>query len=155
MAEAAARETLSPVERLETAAASRDELIDHLLHALSRSDTSALRAMVMSRREFAYLFYPSSRFTSAPTKQEPALAWFLHLQASQKGVTRLLNRYGGTALSLVDHQCGAPVRMGSNTLWWDCAQRIAHGGDTVTTRLIGGILERDRRFKVFSYGNDL
>ena len=146
---------LAPAARLEDGAGSGGALVERLVQGLSRSDTSTLRSIVMSRREFAYLFYPSSPFTRAPTKQEPALAWFLHLQASQKGVTRLLNRYGGAPLVIVDHQCRAPIRMGSNTLWSDCVQRIARGPDTTAVRLFGGMLERGGRFKIFSYSNDL
>jgi hypothetical protein len=110
----------------------------------------------MSRREFAYLYYPTSPFTRAPTKQEPGLAWFLHLQNSQKGVTRLLKRYGGGPLRIIRNECKAPPRLeGANVLWDDCIQTLVAGRDTITTRLFGGVYERSGRFKVFSYSNDL
>ena len=145
---------LEPIDRLHDAAQTPVELIDRLVRALHHSDTATLRSIVVSRREFAYLFYPSSHFTRAPTKQEPGLAWFLHLQASEKGVTRLLSRLGGESLMLLDSRCSAPVRMGPNLLWSDCAQRVARDGDTLTMRLIGGVLERDGRFKIYTYAND-
>jgi hypothetical protein len=124
---------------------------------VERSDTNALRALVMSRREFAWLYYPTSAFTRAPTKQEPNLAWFLHLQASQKGATRLLNAYAGHSLRIAGNQCEAQPRAeGNNTLWFDCTQRVVQEhGDTTVVRLFGGILERNGRFKIFSYSNDL
>ncbi len=111
----------------------------------------------MSRQEFAWLYYPTSAFTRAPTRQEPGLAWFLHLQASQKGVTRLLNEYGGRPLRIARNECKAPPRVeGSNKLWFDCVQRLVEAqGDTTVTSLFGGILERNGRFKIFSYSNDL
>lgn len=132
-----------------------ERVVARLLRSLARSDTNDLRKLVMSRSEFAYLYYPRSPFTRAPTKQEPALAWFLHLQQSQKGVTRLLNRYGGKPVRLIGSDCRAPARReGENALWDDCVQRLTQGGDTVSLRLFSGIYERNGRFKIFSYTND-
>jgi hypothetical protein len=124
---------------------------------VERSDTADLRALVMSRREFAWLYYPTSVFTRPPTKQEPNLAWFFHLESSQKGVTRLLNEYGGHPLRLARSECrGAPRVEGQNRLWVDCTQQlVGQQGDTTVVSFFGGILERSGRFKIFSYSNDL
>jgi hypothetical protein len=151
------RSDLEPVTRLADAERSIAGVVARLATAVERADTNALRALVLSRREFAWLYYPTSRFTRAPTKQEPNLAWFLHLQASEKGATRLFNAYGGRSLRIAGHECKAPPRLeGENRLWFDCVQRLIEGeGDTTVTRLFGGIVERDGRFKIFSYSNDL
>lgn len=67
-----------------------------------------------------------------------------------------MNRYGGQPLRLVRNECRQPARSeGRNVLWDDCLQTIVSGGDTVVMRLIGGVYERDGRFKIFSYTNDL
>lgn len=111
------------------------------------SDTARRRSTHHSSR--------TSRW-SVPTKQEPGLAWFLQIEHSQKGATRLMNRYGGQPLRLVRNECRQPARSeGRNVLWDDCLQTIVSGGDTVVMRLIGGVYERDGRFKIFSYTNDL
>lgn len=150
------RRDLEPVTELQNAEHSIADLVARFTTAVERSDTTALRALVMSRREFAWLYYPTSPFTRAPTKQEPHLAWFLHLQASAKGATRLFNAYGGRSLRLAGHQCKAPRLEENNRLWFDCVQRLREErGDTTVTRLFGGIIERDGRFKIFSYSNDL
>lgn len=150
------RRGLEPAAALGDAESSIDGVIARLATSLAESDTNALRALVMSRREFAYLYYPTSPYMRAPTKQEPGLAWFLHLQNSQKGATRLMNRYGGTPFRLVGNECTGPTRFeGENVLWDDCTQTIARAADTVRIRLIAGIIERGGRFKVLSYGNDL
>jgi hypothetical protein len=150
------RHLLAPVGQLEGGEPSIERVIRRLENGLARSDTNDLRGLVMSRREFAYLYYPTSPLTRAPTKQEPALAWFLHLQQSQKGVTRLLNRYGGKSVRVIRNDCQTPPRIeGENTLWDDCVQLLSHGRDTVRMRLFGGVYERNGRFKIFSYGNDL
>ena len=150
------RRNLAPVSELEHGEASVDLLIAHLERALRTSDTAAIRSLVMSRREFAFLYFPTSPLTRAPTKQEPGLAWFLHIEASQKGATRLIDRFGGRPVRIIANQCrGEPRREGKNVLWDDCLQTVVDGRDTLRTRLFGGVYERDRTFKVFTYANDL
>lgn len=149
------RADLAPVASLRGGSTSIDSLLARLIAAVVRTDTVALRELVMSRAEFAWLYYPTSPFVRTPTKQEPALAWFLHLQASTKGATRLFNRYGGSDLALLANTCAPPKAMGENRLWDDCTQVISVRGDTSVIRLFGGMLERDGRYKIFSYTNDL
>jgi hypothetical protein len=136
---------------------SRDALVRRFVRALARADTTDLRRMTMTRAEFAYLYYPGSAYTRRPTRQEADLVWFLHLQQSQKGVSRALARYGAAPLRLLDHDCApVPVVEGATRLWHGCRVRIvAAGRDTTRLRLFGPILERDGVFKVYSYGNDL
>ncbi len=149
------RKDVVAVADLENSEPSMEQVVARLARSVAGSDTNDLRKLVMSRREFAYLYYPGSPFTRAPTKQEPALAWFFHVQQSQKGVTRLLNRYGGKSVRFIRNDCKAPARTeGENVLWDDCVQRLAQGGDTVSLRLFSGIYERNGRFKIFSYNND-
>jgi hypothetical protein len=141
---------------LHDAQPSIDATFLRFIEMVERTDTATLRSMVMTRREFAWLYYPSSAFTRKPMLQEPGLVWFLHVQNSQKGATRLFERYGGRSLGVVTNECkGPPREEGQNRLWYDCVQRIVNGRDTVVTRLFGGIYERNGRFKIFSYSNDL
>jgi hypothetical protein len=140
---------------LESGEASVDAIVGRLVRTVKQQDTASLRAIVMTRREFAWLYYPTSRYTRAPTKQEPGLVWFLHVENSAKGATRLMNRHGGS-LRLLSNECKAPPRVeGDNRIWDDCVQRVMEGTDTVVTRLFGGLIERHGRFKIFSYSNDL
>jgi hypothetical protein len=147
---------LEPMTELENAEPSVERAIARLTRIVQTRDTADLRRFVMTRREFAWLYYPTSHYTRRPTLQEPGLAWFLHLQHSEKGATRLIRRYGGK-VELFSNECAAPPRVeGDNRLWWDCVQRArSEAGDTVVIRLFGGILERHGRFKIFSYSNDL
>lgn len=150
------RRGLEPVAELQHAESSIDAMVARLIRAVEQSDTAALRDIVMSRAEFAYLYYPTSVYTRTPMKQEPGLAWFLHLQHSEKGVSRLVTRYGGAPLHL-SNTCALPKAEGENRLYFDCVQRVvaAGGRDTTVIRLFGGIYERRGRFKIFSYSNDL
>jgi hypothetical protein len=149
------RSGLPRIDELAHAQTSIDATVTRFVAMVERSDTAAMRSMVMSRREFAWLYYPTSAFTRKPMLQEPGLVWFLHLNNSQKGATRLLDRYGSRRLNLVSNVCKDPRSEGENRVWYDCMQRIVEGTDTVSVRLFGGILERHGRFKIFSYSNDL
>lgn len=147
---------LEPILELENAQPSIDATVVRFANMLEQKDTATMRAMVMSRREYAYLYYPTSPYTRAPTKQEPGLNWFLHVVASQKGAARLLERYGGKPVRIVRNVCTRPPRIeGENRMWDDCVQTLVANSDTTIIRLFGGILERNGRFKIFSYSNDL
>lgn len=151
------REELPVVTRLEGGETDRDALVRRFVNAVEARDTDDLAAIVMDRAEFAYLYYPTSPYTRRPTRQEAPLAWFLQLQNSQKGISRVLARYGGNALHAAGYACDAePVVSGANRIWSNCVMRLAPpGADTTAIRLFGGIIEREGRFKLFSYTNDL
>ena len=141
---------------LEGGEPSRDALVRRFVRAIEAADTADLRRMMMTRAEFAHLYYPGSAYTRRPSRQEADLVWFLHIQNSEKGVSRALARYGTEPLGFLDYACDpTPVREGANTLWHGCAMRLAPRGDTLRLRLFGPILERDGRFKVYSFANDL
>ena len=112
--------------------------------------------MVLNRAEFAYLYYPSSPYTRPPTVQEAPLSWFLLVQNSQKGITRVFDRLGGQETKYVGYHCAPePSREGANLFWRDCVVELKLPGELLLTRkLFGSIIERDGRFKFFSYTND-
>jgi hypothetical protein len=133
----------------------RDELVRRFALAVEGRDSVALARLAVNRAEFAYLYYPSSRYTRRPYELDPALLWFLTQQSSGKGYARLLRRLGGTPLTVVDHACaGQPTREGENVLWQGCTLSVRVGTDTVPRRLFGTVLERDGRFKLMSFAND-
>jgi hypothetical protein len=138
-------------------ARSRDELVAAFAHAVARGDSVALRRMSMTRAEFAFLVYPSSPYTRPPYRQQPEIAWLLLSAAGDKGLRRLVERRGGKPFRLLDHWCPPnPDSEGENRLWRGCVvQRVRSAADTVTERLFGPILERDGRFKFYSFGNEL
>ena len=157
------RDGLPVVTALQDAATDRDTLVHRFVRAVEQADTAALRAMVVSRAEFAYLYYPTSPYTRRPTRQNAALAWELLVMDSQKGLTRVLDRHGGRPLHLAGYSCAPAPQLQSDStavmpvrFWFDCTLRLAPpGADTAEIRLFGPILERDGRFKLFSYSNDL
>lgn len=149
------REGLADPGRLDGGESSRQALVRAFVRAVERADTAAARRMILSRAEFAYLYYPSTAFTRPPKRMAPALLWFLTMQESEKGVGRLFARRGGEPLGYVSHRCAPEPRVeGRNRLWERCAVTVRGDGGTKAERLFGTIIERDGRFKFVSYQNE-
>ena len=151
------RESVGPEPAaLEGGARSHDALVDHFVGALATHDTTAFADMLMSAAEFAWLYYPHTRYTSPPYRQAPELVWFQIQNSTSRGLGRLLTRLGGTALEVLDHRCAPePLVEGPNRIWEQCTLRVGTpGGEPRQMRLFGSILERDGVFKFVSYTND-
>ena len=76
---------------------------------------------------------------------------------TDKGLTRLLGRFGGKPLGYTGFTCpGSTDRQGENSLWSGCVvSRVTPAGDTTTLRMFGAIVERAGRFKLLSLANGL
>jgi hypothetical protein len=131
-------------------------LVRRFVRAVELRDTADVRAMLLSRAEFAYLYYPHSPFTRVPHRQVAGLVWFLTRANSAKGITRVFDRLGARPLSLRGHRCDSPPRrQGPNLLWESCVVRLGDGSQPAReVRLFGSILERDGQLKFVSYAND-
>jgi hypothetical protein len=140
--------------RLEHGAPSIDSLVARFADALARHDTTALARLAVTRSEFAYLIYPSSRHARAPYRQKPQIAWMLLQGASNQGATRLLGRLAGAELKMLGHHCIDAPEVEENNRLWQCSVRSASAGETTSRRLFGAIVERDGRFKFLSFAND-
>lgn len=151
------REGLPEVAGLRGGETSRDALIEAFVDAVAANDTSAVQGLLVSRTEYAYLYFPSSIYMNKPYQQAPALAWFLNVQSGEKGISRVMRRLGGQELAMESYSCGEPSREGTNTFWRSCTltYRDRLENAPVTRRLFGTIMERDGRYKFLSYANDL
>jgi len=138
------------------AASSRAALVERFIRAVETADTAAFATMMISRAEFAWLYYPHTNYMRPPYEMDPAVLWTLQVQNAEKGINRTLREYGGKPLGLAGHRCAAePATAGPNRVWQDCVIDLDFDGETVTLRLFGSILERDGRFKFMSYANNL
>ena len=137
-------------------APSRDALIDQFVSALESRDTAAFRQMVLSRAEFAWLYYPTSTFSREPFYQMPQLTWFLNIQDSEKGLTRVMERFGGAKLKFSAYESPDTARTDGGLSFWDrCLVDFVHKGTARRLRLFGSIVELGGRYKFYSYANDL
>lgn len=135
---------------------SREALVRNFMKALAEGDSTALRAMALSAREFADLVYPESPYTHPPYRQSPALVWNQIQNPSKSGLMRLVRRLGKLPLRYVDHSCDAdPDRQGHNLIWTNCVVRVRNPSAAAEShRLFGSIIQRDGQFKIVSYKNE-
>jgi hypothetical protein len=151
------RAGLSLTDSLLAGSPSAEALVRRFAEALERHDTAGLRAMHVSRAEYAYLYYPGARMARPPYELDPGLAWMQLTLASDKGLTRALQRFGGAPFTSLRHECaGEPLEEGAArvhrgcTLHWRTAD-----GERRSAELFGAIVELERRFKFLSYDNAL
>ena len=150
------RQDLPKQEALRGGLVSREKLVREFVHALEVQDTAALRRMVLSAAEFAWLYYPSSPLSRPPYELAPALMWFQLQGESERGASRLLTERSGRPLQYIDHACSAPRVEGRNRIHSHCELRhLTPVGDTVAERLFGLIIQRDGSHKFVSYANRL
>jgi hypothetical protein len=148
---------LPAVTSFEGGARSRDQLVHRFVTALEARDTTVLRSHLLTKPEFGWLYYPTNPEGLPPYSLTPQLMWFTLEGNSQKGFQKLLQRRASQPLRVIGHRCeGEPSRQGDNTVWGPCLvlRRVA-GGDTLSERLFGQIVERGGRYKFVSYSNKL
>ncbi|MGH7580787.1 MAG: hypothetical protein ACREM9_11485 [Gemmatimonadales bacterium] len=150
------RRGLTRPDGLTGGATSRERLVRGFVTALEARDTAALRRQVLSKSEFAWLYYPSSPLSRRPYELSPDLLWFQMQGQSEKGASLLLSDRAGTSLGYAGHRCASDRLEGENRLHEHCVlRRVTAGGDTLAERLFGLVLERQGAFKFVSYANKL
>ncbi len=144
------------VTHLAGGASSRNALVRQFVHALEQSDTATLRQLVLSRDEFAFLYYPTSAQGLPPYSLNPDLMWFMTKERSDQGLRRALTQLGGHAFDYRSYRCeGRASVEGENSLWGPCPLARRARGRVVEVRLFGPMLERGGRWKFVSYANKL
>lgn len=151
------RRGVSPVDSFEGGARSRDELVRRFVSGLEQRDTAALRSLLVSKAEFAWLYYPTSPDGLPPYNMTPQLMWFMLEGNSGRGHGKLLEHRFGARLGFAGYRCeGEPSQQGGNTVWGPCVVfRRSENGDTLSERLFGQIVKRGGRYKFLSYANKL
>lgn len=137
--------------------ASAERLTREFLRAVSSNDTASIRRLVVNRAEFAWLYYPHTRFTRPPYELGPELLWIQQNEASEKGIVRTLRRYGGVPLRFESLSCpDSTVTEGPNRITIGCRVSFAAADSSARNlQLFGSLLERDGRWKFISYANEL
>ena len=133
-------------------APSRDSLMRAFAHALAKNDTARLNDLQITRAEFAYLYYPDSKLARLPYELDPQTMWMQIESQRDRGLKRLVARYGGGKLRIRSLNCQPPESQNRIVLH-ECA--VVTRGDTVPQQLFGSILQRDGRFKFVGLANRL
>lgn len=143
--------------KLSGGAVSRDALARAFLQALSTRDTAMIRSLVIDHIEFADLYYPASRYARPPFRTPVGLIWTQIQLNSEKGIRRAVSRLGGQPVRFVGLTCASrPESVGAARIDSRCSTTyVEPGGDTVSRRLFGAIVQLDGRAKFLSYSNDM
>jgi hypothetical protein len=150
------RAGLSKPDSLARGAASRDALVRGFMRALEQRDTASLSRLLLTKAEFAYLYYPTNPEAQPPYDLSPGLMWFMLEGRSGRGLMHLLEERGGRPLRFAGYVCPlAAVGEGVNTVWAACTVRHGPPRALVQEWMFGPIVERGGRFKFVSYANKL
>jgi hypothetical protein len=151
------REGLPEVATLSGGAPDRESLVRQFLDALDRRDSLALAGMAVNRAEFAWLIFPHHVYRAAPYELDPGIFWMQIQAGSAKGQARLLERLGGSPMTLEALDCQPDTQQvvsGDLTMWGPCQVRYATPDSTLERRLFGTMVEYGGRVKFLGYGND-
>ena len=135
-------------------APSVDALLRRYWATLVRGDSMALQPLVVSKPEFAYLYFPES--SEPATGMQPHVSWLLLSNNSGRGLARALARAAGADSTLVGTTCSDRlIPAGRNTIHGPCG--IVQRGETKrdTIWLTTHVVERDGVFKLMSFANEL
>jgi hypothetical protein len=144
-----------PPTGLTGGAVSRDSLVERFISALEAADTAAFQDLLLSRAEFAWLYYPHTKFTAPPYELSPALLWFQTENGTSRGFHRMMQRMAGRPAHAEGYSCpDPPVEEGPNRTWERCVVLLRPpGGEPLDFRLFGSILEHGGIYKFVSYTN--
>lgn len=151
------RTGLPAVAELEQGASSLDSLARAVVTALVAQDRARLDQLVLSRQEFAWIYYPTTPQGKPPYDLDPSTMWLTTEAQSGKGLGRAMERLNGKAVVFEGITCESAVSIeGENRVHGPCDIRLGGGQDVAGEgRLFGLVLERHGRWKVVSYVNRL
>lgn len=140
--------------RLSGGASSRDALIRKYWALLAAGDTLAMTPLIVSRAEYAYLYFPES--IEGANGMPPAVGWELIVRQSGRGLTRALFVAQSGPATIVRTVCSdTPRTMGKSTMYGPCGVVIERSGVQDTVWIAKTLLERDGVHKLLGLQNDL
>lgn len=148
----------APVRAFAHGAPSRDSLVRRFVAALNARDTNAMREMMLSKAEFAWLYYDEHFLSKPPYEMPPWLMWQRAIQLSDNGLATAFGEFGGRALAFERVTCpdSVPKASGALQLWDFCVVRMrTPSREVIENRFFGTIVGRDGRWKFVSYASDL
>jgi hypothetical protein len=131
-------------------------LADRVLGALAARDIAALQALPLSEQEFRHIVWPELPASRPDMGMPSEYAWRTLAQNSLANLAQMLDSHGGHRYRLVDVVFdGETTRYASFTVRRK-ARLIVHDqrGTERHLRLFGAVVERNGRFKLFSYVAD-
>jgi hypothetical protein len=133
---------------------STDALLRRYWATLVRGDSLALAPIVLSKLEFAYLYFPES--AEPASGLQPQISWLLLESNSGRGLTRALRLAAASDSTLLGTTCvNGTVEAGRNTILGPCAIIRSRNARPDTVWISTHVLQRDGVFKLMSFANEL
>ena len=140
--------------RLSGGAPSTDLLLRRYWALLSAGDTLAITPLIVSRAEYAYLYFPES--VEGASGMPPAVGWELIVRQSGRGLTRALFQAQRGPATVVRTLCSdEPRPMGKSILYGPCGVVIRRDGTEETLWIVKSLLQRDGVHKLLGLQNEL
>lgn len=148
------RKDLPQVSALTGGYGTRDSLVSAFMRATASADSSALVSMLLSRSEYAWLYYPAHIYTRPPYELDPGTFWTLIQGNSVKGFNRLLRERSRRRIVLQGYQCADAATVSPPVREWNqCNLDLTLDGAKATEQLFGSIVELGGHYKFVSYAN--
>lgn len=143
-----------PVARLTGGAPSAEALLRRYWSMLVRHDTAAIRGLVVSRGEFAYVYFPESApFASG---MQPSTAWILYESQTGRGLSRAFRATIGAETTVHATICRDRSRNeGKSHTYGPCAVVLRKGIAFDTLWIGGTLIQRDGVHKFLGLDNAL
>jgi hypothetical protein len=150
-------EPLPPeVLALDGAAASLDELLRTIERGLAESDTARLHDLMIGEREYRDILYPAFPASHPPINAGFETLWVLQYPDSYRGLERLLARYGGTDIRILDVRFEEPDQDFVNFVLHEksLVDVMVEGRRIEGARLFGSVVRIGDQWKVLTYPDD-
>jgi hypothetical protein len=149
------RAGVDSADRFEGGSPTPQTLAKRFLEAVARRDTIDLARMVLTRPEFAWLYYPSHVYHDPPYELDPGTFWMLIQGNSEKGFARVLRRYGGQRLDYRALRCTRSTSVRPPLEESEqCALEFTANGQAESRRMFGSIVGYGGSYKFVSYANE-
>jgi hypothetical protein len=140
--------------RLENTHPSATALARAVLDAVARRDTDALRRLALNETEFRHHVWPQLP-AARPERNLPfSYVWADLHQKSEQALRRTLTAYGGRRFELVDVRFSSVTDYAAYRVHREATFVVRGDGGQSAVRVCGSLLEKDGKWKVFSYVND-
>ncbi|MGH7631474.1 MAG: hypothetical protein ACREOF_19225 [Gemmatimonadales bacterium] len=149
------RAGVDSTDRLQGGSPTPQALAKRFLEAVARRDTIDLARMVLTRPEFAWLYYPSHIYHDPPYELDPGTFWMLIQNNSRKGFVRVLRHYGGQRLEYRELRCTRSANLNPPLEESErCALEFTANKQPESRRMFGSIAGYGGRYKLVSHANE-
>lgn len=140
--------------RLTGGAPDTETLLRRYWSALVRHDTAGVKSLVLSHREFAYLYFPESVIFASG--MQPSAAWILYESTTGRGLSRAWRAAGVADTTVVSTPCRDRTRdEGKSHTYGPCAVVLRKGASFDTLWIAGTVIRRDGVHKLLGLDNSL